>query len=94
MDDATSMIYSAFLVEEEGTVSTIRALLEVFTAQAAGHEMGIFCQIGISSLLDDGRSIAYGSGMTRTRRKVVVLWRRSSAIMFADPVVFFDKYAD
>jgi hypothetical protein len=33
MDDATSMIYSAFLVEEEGTASTFRGLLEVFTAQ-------------------------------------------------------------
>jgi hypothetical protein len=30
MDDATSTIYSAFLVEEEGTVSTLRALLDVF----------------------------------------------------------------
>ena len=33
MDDATSTIYSAFLVEEEGTASTLQALLEVFTAQ-------------------------------------------------------------
>ena len=33
LDDATSEIYSAFLVEEEGTVSTFRALLEVFTAR-------------------------------------------------------------
>src|SRR6516225_5539883 len=32
MDDATSAIYSAFLVEEEGTASTFRALLEVFAA--------------------------------------------------------------
>jgi hypothetical protein len=32
MDDATSTIYSAFVVEEEGTVSRFRALLEVFTA--------------------------------------------------------------
>src|SRR5436190_16666225 len=32
MDDATSTIYSAFLIEEEGTASTFRALLEVFTA--------------------------------------------------------------
>ena len=32
MDDATSTI-SAFLVEEEGTVSTFRGLLEVFTAR-------------------------------------------------------------
>ena len=30
MDDATSTIYSAFLVEEEGTTSSMRALLEVF----------------------------------------------------------------
>jgi transposase len=30
MDDATSTIYSAFLVEEEGTNSTLRGLLEVF----------------------------------------------------------------
>lgn len=33
MDDATSTIYSAFLVEEEGTASTLRALRDVFTAQ-------------------------------------------------------------
>ncbi len=33
MDDATSTIYSAFLVEEEGTASTFRGLLEVFTAK-------------------------------------------------------------
>jgi transposase len=31
MDDATSAIYSAFLVEEEGTDSTFRALDEVFS---------------------------------------------------------------
>jgi hypothetical protein len=33
MDDATSTIYSAFLVEEEGTASSFRALLEVFIEQ-------------------------------------------------------------
>ena len=33
MDDATSEVYSAFLVEEEGTASTFRALLEVVTAR-------------------------------------------------------------
>ena len=32
MDDATSTIYSAFLLEEEGTTSTFWALLEVFAA--------------------------------------------------------------
>jgi len=30
LDDATSAIYSAFLIEEEGTASTFRALTEVF----------------------------------------------------------------
>ncbi len=33
LDDATSEIYSAFLVEEEGTASTFRALKEVFAAK-------------------------------------------------------------
>ena len=33
MDDATSTIYSAFLVAEEGTASTFQALLEVFAAK-------------------------------------------------------------
>ncbi len=32
MDDATSTIYSMFLVEEEGTASSLLAFLEVFTA--------------------------------------------------------------
>lgn len=31
LDDATSELYSAFLVEEEGTASTFQGLLEVFT---------------------------------------------------------------
>ena len=33
MDDATSQIYSAFLVEEEGTASSLRGLGEVFAAR-------------------------------------------------------------
>lgn len=33
MDDATSEIYSAFLVEEEGTASTFRGLMETFAAK-------------------------------------------------------------
>jgi transposase len=32
LDDATGAIYSAFLVDEEGTASTFRALMEVFDA--------------------------------------------------------------
>ncbi|BCH29142.1 hypothetical protein MesoLjLc_10720 [Mesorhizobium sp. L-8-10] len=33
LDDATSTIYSAFLVEEEGTASSFRGLMETFTAK-------------------------------------------------------------
>ncbi|HKN42705.1 MAG TPA: helix-turn-helix domain-containing protein, partial [Propionibacteriaceae bacterium] len=33
MDDATSWVYSAFLVEEEGTVSTLQALLAVLGSE-------------------------------------------------------------
>ncbi len=33
MDDATSTLYSAFLAEEEGTASTFRACLEVFSTR-------------------------------------------------------------
>ena len=39
LDDATSEIYSAFLVEEEGTASTFRALREVI------EERGLFCAL-------------------------------------------------
>src|SRR5512133_564241 len=39
LDDATSEIYSAFFVDEEGTMSTFRALTEVI----AGH--GLFCAL-------------------------------------------------
>ena len=39
LDDATSEIYSAFLVEEEGTASTSRALAEVIATK------GLFCAL-------------------------------------------------
>ena len=39
MDDATSEIYSAFFVEEEGTMSSFRALREVI------RERGLFCSL-------------------------------------------------
>lgn len=39
LDDATSAIYSAFLVEEEGTQSSFRALAEVIERQ------GLFCEL-------------------------------------------------
>jgi transposase len=39
LDDATSAVYSMFLVEEEGTASTLRALREVIEAH------GLFCSL-------------------------------------------------
>lgn len=39
MDDATSEIYSAFFVEEEGTMSSFRALSEVI------QDRGLFCSL-------------------------------------------------
>ena len=39
MDDATSEIYSAFFVDEEGTMSSFRALSEVI------GERGLFCSL-------------------------------------------------
>ena len=44
LDDATSTIYSAFLVEEEGTASTFRALREVFGAH--GLPMSLYTDRG------------------------------------------------
>jgi hypothetical protein len=44
LDDATGAIYSAFLVEEEGTASTFRALREVFAAH--GLPMSLYTDRG------------------------------------------------
>jgi hypothetical protein len=44
MDDATGAVYSAFLVEEEGTASTFRALQEVFSAH--GLPMSLYTDRG------------------------------------------------
>jgi hypothetical protein len=44
LDDATGAIYSAFLVEEEGTASTFRALKEVFAAH--GLPMSLYTDRG------------------------------------------------
>jgi len=54
LDDATSAIYSAFLIEEEGTASTFRALMEVF----GSHGLPM-------SLYTDGARIIF----TRRRRR-------------------------
>jgi transposase len=39
MDDATSEIYSAFLVDEEGTASTFRGLIETFAAKGLASSL-------------------------------------------------------
>jgi transposase len=44
LDDATGAIYSAFLIEEEGTASTFRALNEVFSAH--GLPMSLYTDRG------------------------------------------------
>jgi transposase len=44
LDDATGAIYSAFLVEEEGTASTLRALNEVFSKH--GLPMSLYTDRG------------------------------------------------
>ena len=44
LDDATGAIYSAFLVEEEGTASTFRALNEVFSEH--GLPMSLYTDRG------------------------------------------------
>jgi transposase len=44
LDDATGAIYSAFLIEEEGTASTFRALKEVFSAH--GLPMSLYTDRG------------------------------------------------
>jgi hypothetical protein len=44
MDDATGAIYSAFLIEEEGTASTFRALKEVFAEH--GLPMSLYTDRG------------------------------------------------
>jgi transposase len=44
LDDATGAIYSAFLVEEEGTASTFRALREVFSER--GLPMSLYTDRG------------------------------------------------
>jgi transposase len=44
LDDATGAIYSAFLIEEEGTASTFKALEEVFSAH--GLSMSLYTDRG------------------------------------------------
>jgi hypothetical protein len=48
MDDATSTLYSAFLVEEEGTASSLRACLEAFGKK--GLPSSLYTDRGLSGI--------------------------------------------
>ena len=64
LDDATSEIYSAFFVAEEGTTSTFRALAEVVAAK------GLFCALYTdrgSHYLHSRQPAAKWTGTTRRR---------------------------
>jgi hypothetical protein len=64
MDDATSTIYSAFLIEEEGTASTFRGCLEVFTAH--GLPSSLYTDRGLTP--PDTQAHPYGGhGVTKLR---------------------------
>ena len=49
LDDATGEIYSAFLIEEEGTASTFRALKEVFGRHSLPKATPIYSAIPAQS---------------------------------------------
>ena len=53
LDDATGAIYSAFLVEEEGTASTFRALKDVFGTH--GLPMSLYTDRGAHYFYSPGR---------------------------------------
>ena len=73
MDDATSEIYSAFFVAEEGTMSTFRAFSEVISARPV---LRAVCRPWISLL---AHAHAGASGRT-TRRRSPALDQLGSAI--------------
>ena len=56
LDDATGAIYSAFLIEEEGTASTFRALKEVFGEH--GLPMSLYTDRGALPV-----PVAYSTGI-------------------------------
>ena len=71
MDDATGTIYSAFLVEEEGTASTFRALLRarrVFIRGMNGPMASIHVYLNNPFVLSfPGRCWRDGRGLSRHR---------------------------
>ena len=95
MDDATSEIYSAFLVEEEGTDSSLRGLLETYGPPAPGLLCTLYTDRGshyfptpeaggkvalVSSPKSAGHWPSSASSTSRpTRRKPAAAWSACSA---------------
>ena len=75
LDDATSKIYSAFLVEEEGTASTFRALKQAFAANLSPAEPRF------RGSAQTGQAVAYPAivDLVRTRKRCRKPLRRVSA---------------
>ncbi len=71
LDDATSAIYSAFLVPEEGTASTFQALLEVFGRHGlplsfyTDRGSHYFCTTKAGEGVDRGAETQVGRALTR-----------------------------
>lgn len=61
LDDATSEIYSVFLVEEEGTASSFRGLAEVVATK------GLFCALYTDRASHYFQTLAAGGKVSRTR---------------------------
>ena len=61
LDDATSAIYSVFLVEEEGTASSFRGLAEVVATK------GLFCALYTDRASHYFHPPAAGGKVSRTR---------------------------
>ena len=70
MDDATSELYSAVLVEEEGTASTFRALLEVFARHGLPLSLytdrgsHYFYTAGVGGKVDRGQPTQVGRALS------------------------------
>ena len=65
LDDATSAIYSAFLVEEEGTASTFRALEEVFGRN--GLPLSLYTDRGLIEAVEEKHWFAVPLGEPSVR---------------------------
>ena len=73
MDDATSEIYSAFFVAEEGTMSTFRGLQTVIT------ERGLFCSLYADRGSHYWHTPEAGGPVDKDNPTQVARWRSSAS---------------